>query len=379
MVGGGIAGLSTAFHLAQAGARVTLIERESSVGQGSSAKSAGILRTVLEVPGTGELAARGAELLRHPPAELGARSFVDPVGLLLVADEEAPAAALEKNLRAFSADHPEARVEALSPASALALAPRLATPPRVAFHLPEEGHLRVPELLGALESALLERGVEILRGQPVTELLTRAANVEGVRLGGGRELEVEAVCLATGGFANALAAEAGSPLRFLPTRRHLVIQPGPEPNAKRSSVVWNSGPEFYSRWNGDGWMLCACDEKLDDPTGPEPAGTSEAETGEVEHALATALRQLRAGTLAKGPTRRAWSGLRTFARTESGAADMRFTLGGDPALTGLYWCAGLGGHGMTCGLAAGEVTADLILDKRSQPPAGSTLKSRPQA
>ncbi len=380
VVGGGIAGLSTAFHLALAGARVTLIERESSVGRGSSAKSAGILRTVLEVPGTGELAARGAELLRHPPAELGASSFVDPVGLLLVAHEEAPAAALEQCLGAFSAGQPQARVEALDSAGALALAPRLAAPPTAAFHLPEEGHLRVPELLGALESALTELGVPILRGQPVTELLIRAENVEGVRLGGGRELEAEAVCLATGGFANALAAEAGSPLRFLPTRRHLVVQPGPKPSATRSSVVWNSGPEFYSRWNGDGWMLCACDEKLDDPTRGEPAdSTSAADVQEVERTLAAALKQLRAGTLAAGPTRRAWSGLRTFARADSGAADMRFTLGGDPALTGLFWCAGLGGHGMTCGLAAGEVTAELILGRRSRPPAGSTLQGRLRA
>jgi D-arginine dehydrogenase len=32
-------------------------------------------------------------------------------------------------------------------------------------------------------------------------------------------------------------------------------------------------------------------------------------------------------------------------------------LGPDPALPGLHWCAGLGGFGVSCGLAAGEAVA----------------------
>ncbi len=56
---------------------------------------------------------------------------------------------------------------------------------------------------------------------------------------------------------------------------------------------------------------------------------------------------------------RLWCGLRTF------APDRRFVLGPDPVRPGLFWVAGLGGHGMTSGLAVGQLAADLILGKKT--------------
>ena len=41
--------------------------------------------------------------------------------------------------------------------------------------------------------------------------------------------------------------------------------------------------------------------------------------------------------------------------------DDRFVVGPDPGLEGFFWVAGLGGHGMSAGLAAGRVAADLIV------------------
>ena len=63
--------------------------------------------------------------------------------------------------------------------------------------------------------------------------------------------------------------------------------------------------------------------------------------------------QLEAATV-----RRAWACLRTF------APDRLPVIGPDPRVRGLYWVAGLGGAGMTIGVAAGEMVSALISRRR---------------
>jgi D-arginine dehydrogenase len=48
---------------------------------------------------------------------------------------------------------------------------------------------------------------------------------------------------------------------------------------------------------------------------------------------------------------RFWCGVRTMTR------DDRFALGPDPDLAGLFWVAGLGGHGMVCSFEIGRLAA----------------------
>jgi len=68
ILGGGIAGLSTAWHLARRGdRRVTLLEREPAPGRCSSGLNAAILRTLGPDPVLNEITRRGGDFLRHPP------------------------------------------------------------------------------------------------------------------------------------------------------------------------------------------------------------------------------------------------------------------------------------------------------------------------
>ena len=55
--------------------------------------------------------------------------------------------------------------------------------------------------------------------------------------------------------------------------------------------------------------------------------------------------------LAAAGERSLWCGMRTL------TADGRFAVGPDPDLGGLFWVAGLGGHGMVCGSEVGRVAA----------------------
>lgn len=124
----------------------------------------------------------------------------------------------------------------------------------------------------------------------------------------------------------------------LPT---LPASPGPGGPTVRSTSARESG----------GLLLCPCDEtEVDPPALHRQPGTD----GEVLAQLYASLREL-APDLADRPIARTWCGLRSF------AADRRFVLGRDP-LNPLFWVAGLGGHGMTSGLAVAERAARLFLE-----------------
>jgi D-arginine dehydrogenase len=59
--------------------------------------------------------------------------------------------------------------------------------------------------------------------------------------------------------------------------------------------------------------------------------------------------------------------MRTF------APDELFVVGPDPRLTGLYWVAGMGGHGITCAPVIGNLAADWIAEGKSGHPAAAML------
>ena len=203
VVGGGIAGLASAWWLARTpGLRIALLERAPRCGTGSSGRSAAILRTFGADPLLNALARAGAAHLRRPGA-LAAEALVDGRGLALGAGARAAA-----GLRAALADGEHGGRE-LAPAAWRALAPHSTVAPELALSFPGDGCIDVDGLLAALERGLRAAGVQLATGCEVRELLRAGARIEGVRLADGRELRAETVVLAAGGWAGALGRRAG--------------------------------------------------------------------------------------------------------------------------------------------------------------------------
>jgi D-arginine dehydrogenase len=153
------------------------------------------------------------------------------------------------------------------------------------------------------------------------------------------------VILAGGPWANALAVEAGlPPLPLRPCRRHLAVLErrgwGLDPGWP---FVWHRTAGFYLRPESGGLLVCACDVE-DHP--PADVGPSEAGIAALTERSLEMLRDAEGALL-----RTAWAGLRTL------TPDHHFVIGPDPALPGLLWVAGLGGHGMTTSAAVGELVA----------------------
>ncbi|MBL8862279.1 MAG: FAD-binding oxidoreductase [Planctomycetes bacterium] len=356
VVGGGIAGLSTAWQLARRGARgVVLVEAGPRLAAQATAQNAAILRTPMPDPVGEALGREGAAFLRAPPPDFAPGPLLDACGLLLVTER---GSAGERDWSARLAAR-AAEVRELSAAELARRAPHVRGAGTTAYLLPREGRVDVPALAAGFERGARAGGVRIELRAPVRELL---ADARGVRLADGRVLAAERVVLCAGAWAGALARAAGSRVQLTPTRRHLFVTRASGAVDPRWPVVWRDDQPFYARPEAGGLLLSGCDEE---PVDPDRLA---AEPGQLTRTLALAGRFLELAE--PWQIARLWAGIRTH------APDGRFAVGPDPDLPGLVWAGALGGHGITCAEVVGRVAAQWILDGNSEHPLAAELDPR---
>jgi len=349
IVGGGVAGVTTARSLVRAGARdVVLLERESQLGAHSTAKNASILRTLTGEAATTELTLETFAFLQEPPSGFSEVPLIDPVGLVLVISSF-DRGALER----WRARKQPGSVTELSPAELRTLAPHYAGVAEGALLVRDEGHLDVAALFDGLVHDALEGGARLRTGASVREFLTEAGRVVGVELEDGERIEAQRVVIAAGGWARPLARHVGSRLDFEPRRRHLLVTAAEERIDPRWPIVWSEPDQFYVRPESGGLMVCACDQDAVDPDRCEALEEVLERIAEKTTRCLTGFEDAQAAHF--------WAGMRTF------CPDPDFAIGSDPDVDGLFWVAGLGGHGMSTSVGVGRLAAGLLLENDVDP------------
>lgn len=339
IIGGGIAGLATAWHLAQRGQRdVLLLEREANLGTQSSGLNAAILRTLGPDPLTTSVAQRSAAFLRSPPQGFTDVPLVDACGLILLGN-----GASAGELRRWLAYAEPGTVQEVDRRQVHEMAPHLSDDWSLALYMANEGRMDIAALLDGFSRGARRGGVQIRTQAAVQELLTSGSRVLGARLEDGEEVHAGQTVLAAGGWAGRLGAAAGSHVTLRPTRRHLMITAAQRPSGMRLPVAWYLSQEFYCCAESAGLLLSACDE---DEVDPDQCVVDP----RIRERIAEKATRLLPGHADAGE-RNLWCGMRTL------TADGRFAVGPDPEVQGLFWAAGLGGHGMVCGPEVGKLAA----------------------
>jgi len=338
IVGGGVAGLATAYHLAQAGQRgVVLLEREDLPGFYASGHNAGIARQLTGRAEHTALAILGRNLL----AEAG---LLRPTGGFLLGADPGGARPQAREAAAFGLPH---AMRAGSPFADLRAAEHL--------HLPTDGLIDTGALLQHCAAGARAGGARLHFGCQLQDLEPEAQGFM-VHTDQGA-LRARTLVNAAGAWAGEVGRMAGGlPIAFTPLRRHLVWSSAPFPQA-RPYTWWTDRP-LYLRPEAGGALLCACEEEAVAPPG---RGFQPGADEGVLAGLGASLQALAPGLEAL-PVTRFWCGLRTF------APDRGFVLGPDPLSPDLFWVAGLGGHGMTTGLAVGALAARALLRGESTGP-----------
>jgi D-arginine dehydrogenase len=334
IVGGGIAGASLAWALAERGARdVVIVEREPHPGMHATGRSAASLVEVDPIPTLSRLKAGGAEFLRHPPPGFAAAPLLATTGILLY-------------YRAAPEIVPGVRAVRLSAAEAVARVPVLA-PRDGGLFLPDDGHIDVDALLaGYLRGA----AATMRASSEVTGVVVDRGRARGVVTAAGETIAARWVVAAAGAWAAEVGRLAGAaPLALAPLRRSIATFAAPDGlDARGWPLVMSEAESVYFAPESGGLLMSPMDET------PSPACDARAD----DTAIAAGLERLRALAPALAPRslRRRWAGLRTF------APDRIPVVGEDPWVRGFFWLAGQGGCGIETSPLVARIAADLLLD-----------------
>jgi len=364
IVGAGLAGASTAFHLAARGVRdIVLLEREAAPGVHASGKNAGLVRRLLDDGALDALAIEGAALLARPPEALSRTPLVRRTGSVLVVPE-ADAAAWEARAA-------RAGARRLTRAERTRLAPELSLEAAgVAFHTPDDGIAEPRDVLRAWLAGAVAGGARVVAVVEARALLLEGGRVAGIETSRGR-IETRCVVDASGPWAGALARRAlGASARAAGApdlrshRRHIFTARARGGAARDPALpfLWDVAGGLYVRpataadaVDGSTVMISPCDEEQigagADGVGPDAL---RAEGSRIEPARAVEMgRKLaeRTPALASLEIVSARACLRAF------GPEGRLEIGPSREIPGLVHVAGLGGHGLTMSGPVGALGA----------------------
>lgn len=353
VIGGGIAGVSAAYWLANhpSGPSVVVLEAEATLAHHTTGRSAAQFIPNLGAEPLRPLTMASEPFFQNPPEGFADHPLVSPRAVITVAPpgEEA---ALDDQLRAALRVDPEA-VE-VSFEQAAALCPALS---REAF-----GRGMLEPLGDDIDVAALHQAfmVGAHRAGTSVERSWRLASAERVVVGpteaecwrltsdDGRSLRATTLVNAAGAWGDVVADIcAVAPVGLEPRRRTAFMTPSGTAGSAHWPMVVDVAHRWYIKPDGP-QFLCS-------PADQTPSEPCDAKAEEIDVAMAID-RINEATTLGIRTVSSTWAGLRTFAPDES------MVIGPDLEVPSFVWCVGQGGTGIQTAPAAGRLLADLTLD-----------------
>lgn len=351
IVGGGVMGVSAAYHLARRSVRdIVLLEREPFFGTESTAKCAGGVRYHFGTEINARLSLLSLAAFERFEEETGYSAQLRRCGYLFVLTRAGDADAFRAMLPLWNGLG--IRTEWLSGDEVRARLPLMRYPDAVAgIWGPDDGLADPGAVVQGYVSSASRLGARLLTGVEVTGIKTSAGRVEAVETTRGT-IASRKVINAAGAWGGLVGRMAGLDVPIVPLKRQvLVTAPIPEIPSDFPFVLDFAGNIYFHR-EGPGLLLgwsnpCQApgfDQNLD-------------EESEFVHLEASAGRM---PLLERTGIARRWGGLYEV------TPDHHPIIGPVEGLDGFYLLAGFSGHGFMHGPAAGLLLAEEILDGRSR-------------
>lgn len=369
IIGGGIIGGSTLYHLGQLGykGRVLVLEREDALSKGSTALSAGGFRNIWTTPINMRLTSYSIKKLASFREELNWPIGFDQRGYLFCQYEEN-----WESAKTFGAEWEKngVRIEFLDPAEVEKKVPGLKCgidhiDPEVNEVLgmrPIAGGVFGPDC-GSFDPSqaaqgYFERGLEAFGGRAelrlrtaVNKLIIRDGRYQGVELEDGTVIESEKVLAAAGAWTNQLMERSGLTGKDLPPviplKRMLYITNFPpiEGFDRIPMTIIDQG--IYFRPEGPNLLIGKADP--DTPPGFDITADAQYYEEQINYVM-----QERIPGMERCRLMSMWGGL-----YDTNEVDHNAVLGEHPHFKGLMFATGFSGHGAMEAPAAGLAMAEL--------------------
>jgi sarcosine oxidase subunit beta len=350
VVGAGVVGASVAWHLARRGVKVTLLDRGSGQGQGSSGRATGGFRAQYGTAINIQLSLLSRAKLHTFREETGVDPGYVPAGYLWLATTQRELAILhEGNDLQRSLGVTEA--ERVGPDDIHRINPALVDPSVIGgVFCPTDGFLRPLSVLRGYLDGARTRGAGVQWDTQVTGVTRRGEEITGVVTDRGT-IPCGAVVVAAGPWSGNIGHSLGLTIPVQPLRRQVA------PTVK--TEVLPAGMPM-TIWAGDGFHLRVRDGRvlLLRPTEGEPGDPWSTVVAESWVQEVTGMAHERFPVLRDIPIDRlgCWAGLYEM------SPDKHALLGKAHGAANAYTAAGNSGHGVMHSLAEGQLLSELIVD-----------------
>jgi FAD-dependent oxidoreductase domain-containing protein 1 len=353
IVGGGIMGSSTAYHLTKMEPKlnVAVVERDPTYERASTTLSMANIRIQFSLKQNVQVSQYAFEVLDRFEEEMAV-------------DDDKPNIAFHREGNLFLVDekgHAVAK-KALDMQKALGCPVDWWSPKEIKGHYPlydaspylggtfgpKDGHLDAYSVLMGYKAKARSQGAEYIKDE-VTQVLVKGKEVSGVRLASGADLSSKVAVNCAGAWASLVAGSAGIHIPVQPVKREVyALDTAVKPQGPLPLTILPSGLYFRTETGNLvllGWSLD------DDPVGFDFSWDQKRFTDRIWPSLAEFVPAFDTLKVVRG-----WAGLYAVNTLDSNAI-----LGEWPELKGFYLANGFSGHGLQQGPAVGRYISELIL------------------
>ncbi len=346
IIGGGVMGASTAYHLAKLGVKdVVLLEKEEFFGLGATGRCAGGVRYQFSTEINLKLSLASLPMLESFRDEIGQEINYRKCGYLLVATQDKDVAAFRRNVELqhrlgiqtewLEGDEVRARLQCIRFEDALA----------GTFHQ-KDGLVDPNSVVMGYITAAQRLGAKVFTGIEVTGIKTEAGEVTEVVTRSG-SIQSRTVVNAAGPWSKLVGDMAGISLPVVPLRRQMfTTTPLPDLPADFPFVI-DFAQSLYFHREGEGLLIGM--------SNPEEKPGYDQRVDEAFELINLEAASARLPMLDKAGLVSRWAGLYEV------TPDAHPIFGSTPVV-GFMVVTGFSGHGFMHGPVAGLLMAELICD-----------------
>jgi sarcosine oxidase subunit beta len=347
IIGGGVMGVSIAFHLAEAGVTDVLLLEANALGSGSTCKAAGGVRAQFSDRVNIELGARSLRAFESFGTRPGGEIDLRQVGYLFLLDDPETVAAFERNVALQNSLGVPSRL--ISPEEALSLSPLITTDGLLAAaYSPQDGHCTPEAVVLGYATAARALGARLVTGTEVTGIAASGRDEFVVRTAT-HSVRTGTVVCAAGAWSAEVGSWVGTQLPVTPLRRQIVVTPAVAELPPRLPMTIDFSTTLYFHREGPGLLV-----GMSDPQ--EQPGFNLSPSDDWLPRLSEAIAR-RAPRLAGYGVASGWAGL------YEDSPDHNALIGETVPAGRFLYATGFSGHGFLMAPAVGEVIRDMYLGR----------------